>query len=165
MFRSLQEKERDGLHFLSNDNGEVFPFSDKDTDTVASLFRHKLIQKRLKNGNSFTTIVKITAHQDIKQEQQLGQHSFYIVAAVPVKLPSSNQRFFVFSCFLIDDSFLLRFPIYSQMDITLVSDNIIVATTLPPEKKSHRQGDTSSLYNSSVLLPGAIELIHESSFF
>ncbi|MCW5213431.1 PAS domain S-box protein, partial [Desulfobulbus sp. TB] len=179
MFRSLQEKERDGLHFLSNDNGEVFPFSDKDIDTVASLVRHQLIQKKIRIDQTVSTIVKVTVGRNLdnlnmgqdgpkeqnKQGKQLGQQLFYIVAAVPVTLPSSKQHFFVFSCFLIDNSFLLRFPIYSHMDITLVSDNIIVATTLPPEEMPHRQGGTYSLYKSSVLLPGAIDLIHESSFF
>ncbi|RWX50908.1 hypothetical protein VU01_12495 [Candidatus Electrothrix marina] len=46
----------------------------------------------------------------------------------------------------------------------MVSDNSIVATTLPPED-TLREGDSYPFYKSSALLPGAIDLIHESSFF
>lgn len=49
------------------------------------------------------------------------------------------------------------------MDITLVSDNSVVATTLSPEGIL-KESDDAPPYKSSVLLPGAIDFIHESSF-
>ncbi|MCI5147869.1 MAG: PAS domain S-box protein [Candidatus Electrothrix sp. MAN1_4] len=167
MFRDLQGKKAGDIHFLANKKGYLVAFEKKNTQTAQLLSRHQIVQKKMVDDDAddaLSTIVKVGVQvgQGLGVGQQ-GQQLFYMVAAVPVMLPSSSQRFFIFSCYLMDSSFLLRFPIYSHMDITLVSDNIVVATTLPPDNVV-RQGDNYP-YKSSVLLPGPIDLIHESSFF
>ena len=161
MFRALKGKKSGDIFFLSNTANEVIAFSEKYLDIATSLARYQDVQEKIATGQSFSTIVMVDS--GLSMEPQ-GRKLFYMIAAVPVMLPYSSQSFFVFSCYLMDSSFLLRFPIYSHMDITLVSDNSVVATTLPPED-TLREGDKYPFYKSSVLLPGAIDLIHESSFF
>ncbi|RWX49680.1 hypothetical protein VT98_10194 [Candidatus Electrothrix communis] len=161
IFRSLKGKKSGDVLFLSNTANEVIAFSEKNLDIAASLVHYPDIQERMATDQSFNVIVMVDSGIGRNpQERKL----FYMIAAVPVVLPYSSQSFFVFSCYLMDSSFLLRFPIYSHMDITLVSDNSVVATTLSPED-TLREGDKYPFYKSSVLLPGPIDLIHESSFF
>ncbi len=167
MFRSLKGKKTGEVHFLGNRAGDIIAFDEKKVDIARLLSRRQLVQREMSADQPFSTIVKVTRDRGTGQQEQQGheeQQFFYMIAAVPVMLPHSSQSFFVFSCHLVDSSFLLRFPIYSHMGITLVSDNLIVATTLPSEEIL-RGGDKYPLYKSSVLLPGAIDLIHESSFF
>jgi PAS domain S-box-containing protein len=161
MFRALQSKKVGDIHFLGNAGGDAISFEEQKNDIAQLLFQHKIIQKKIVAEQPFSTIVKVRQSSGVAQQDR---HSFYMVVAVPVMLSATSQPFFVFSCYVMDSSFLLRFPIYSHMDITLVNDNVIVATTLPPEDV-RRGGDDHPLYKSSILLPGAIELIHESSFF
>ncbi|WP_446008573.1 PAS domain S-box protein [Candidatus Electrothrix sp.] len=164
IFRSLKGEKTGDIHFLSNEVGGIIPYDKKKIDVATSLTRHQVVQEKIATGQPFRTVVKIGRNLGMGQKEQQGKQFFYMIAAVPVMLPYSSQSFFVFSCHLMDSTFLLRFPIYSHMDITLVSDNLIVATTLPPDEIL-QGGDNYPLYNSSVLLPGAIDLIHESSFF
>ncbi len=164
IFRSLKGEKNGDIHFLSNEVGGIIPYDKKKIDVATSLARHQVVQEKMATGQPFRTVVKIGRNLGMGQKEQQGKQFFYMIAAVPVMLPYSSQSFFVFSCHLMDSTFLLRFPIYSHMDITLVSDNLIVATTLPPDEIL-QGGDNYPLYNSSVLLPGAIDLIHESSFF
>lgn len=160
-FRSLKGKKHGDVLFLVTADGGIITSSSKDVAVAKALSQHQVIQKEIATDQSFSTIIMVDAGIGMEPQQR---KRFYMIAAVPVILPYSSQTFFVFSCYLMDSSFLLRFPIYSHMDITLVSDNSVVATTLPPEDIL-REGDNSSYYKSSVLLPGAIDLIHESSFF
>ncbi|MCI5140415.1 MAG: hypothetical protein D3909_01495 [Candidatus Electrothrix sp. ATG1] len=172
MFRSLKgEKNGDVLFLVEVDgkqvdgklddvelvDGELISFSEKNFEVAKSLARHRTVQKKMVIGQTFSTIVLDDSGTGMEQQDR---KRFYMIAAVPVILPYSSRSFFIFSCYLMDSSFLLRFPIYSHMDITLVSDNSVVATTLPPENYPGYP-----FYKSSVLLPGAIDFIHESSFF
>ena len=160
-FRSLKGKKSGDVFLLANTAGDVVSFSEKNVDIAASLARDQAVQTNMATGQSFSTIIMI----DSAGEAGLpARKFFYMIAGVPVTLPASPQVFFVFSCYRMDSSFLLRFPIYSHMDLTLVHENSVVATTLPPEDIL-QEGDSYPLYKSSVLLPGAIDLIHESSFF
>ncbi|MCI5125515.1 MAG: hypothetical protein D3925_13830, partial [Candidatus Electrothrix sp. AR5] len=160
MFRSLKGKKSGDVLFLDNTDGVVIAFSEKNMGIARSLARYQSVQGGMETDQPFSTVVMVDS--DVGMDPQ-ERKSFYMIAAVPVMLPSSPQRFFVFSCYLMDSSFLLRFPIYSHMDITLVSDNSVVATTLSSDDTL--EGDKYPFYKSSVLLPGAIDLIHESSFF
>ncbi|MCI5137574.1 MAG: HAMP domain-containing protein, partial [Candidatus Electrothrix sp. AR1] len=161
MFRTLKGKKSGDVFFLINTVDEVIAFSEKNLNIAESLARYQAVHDKMATGQSFSTIIMIDSGRGMGPQER---KRFYMIAAVPVLLPYSSQSFFVFSCYLMDSSFLLRFPIYSHMDITLVSDNSVVATTLPPED-TLQEGDKYPFYKSSVLLPGAIDLIHESSFF
>ncbi|MDU9050122.1 MAG: PAS domain S-box protein [Candidatus Electrothrix sp. Rat3] len=160
-FRSLQGKKSGDVFFLTNTVGDVISFSEKNGYIAELLARNQAVREGIATKESFGTIFMIDSDRGTDpQERKL----FYMISAVPVMLPSSSQNFFVFSCYRMDNSFLLRFPIYSHMDITLVSDNSVVATTLSPEGIL-KESDDAPPYKSSVLLPGAIDFIHESSFF
>jgi len=161
MFRSLKGKKSGDVLFLSDTAGEVISFFEKNLDVATSLARYQAVREKMATDQSFSTIIMVNSGIGAGMQER---KFFYMISAVPVMLPYSSQSFFVFSCYLMDGSFLLRFPIYSHMDITLVSDNSVVATTLPPED-TLREGDSYPFYKSSALLPGAIDLIHESSFF
>ncbi|MCI5131168.1 MAG: HAMP domain-containing protein, partial [Candidatus Electrothrix sp. EH2] len=116
-----------------------------------------MFREKMATAQSFSSIIRI----DVGHNAELHRGNvFYMIAAGSVVLPSLSRKFFVFSCYLLDSSFFLRFPVYSHMDISIVHDNEVVATTLAPEDL--RETDR---YTSSALLPGAIERIHESSFF
>ncbi|MCI5209881.1 MAG: PAS domain S-box protein, partial [Candidatus Electrothrix sp. ATG2] len=119
--------------------------------------QHQEIQEKMASGQSVSTIVMVDFGIGTEPQER---KRFYMIAAVPVMLPYSSQSFFVFSCYLMNSSFLVRFPIYCHLDISLVSDNRVIATTLSLENYPDYP-----FYNSSVLLPGATDLIHESSFF
>ena len=86
-----------------------------------------------------------------------------MVAAVPVLLPDIEEKYFILSGYLLDSSFLLGFPIHPHMGVSLVSDNTVVSTTLPDIINRDRSNYTAN--TSTVLLPGAMDLIYESSFF
>lgn len=161
LFRSLVGKKNVDALFLARPNGPVITSSAKDLALAALLSRHQTVQGQMATGQSFSTIVQVASGPGT---EQMEKKRFYMVAAVPLRSLSSSQGFFVVSCDLMDSSFLLRFPIYSHMDITLVSENTVIATTLSPQYL-HQAGDTYPYLKSSILLPGAIELIHESSFF
>jgi PAS domain S-box-containing protein len=163
MFRSFKRKNGAALVFLVDDEGDVITSSVKDHFTAQVLISDRTVQGKIKTGQSFTATVIYNAERDDKENRQ-AQKSFFMIAAVPVILPYTEENFFVLSTYLMDHSFLLRFPIYSHMGLSLVSDNSVMATTLPPENTSRDYSDYS-FYTASGLLPGAIDLIHESSFF
>jgi PAS domain S-box-containing protein len=162
LFRSLQGKKSGDVFFLTNTVGDVISFSEKNVDIAGSLARNQAVREGMATKQSFSAIFMIDSGDRGADPQD--RKIFYMIAAVPVLLPSSSQSFFAVGCYRMDSSFLLRFPIYSHMDLTLVHDNSVVATTLPPEDIL-QEGDNYPLYKSSALLPGAVDLIHESSFF
>ncbi|MCI5157411.1 MAG: PAS domain-containing protein, partial [Candidatus Electrothrix sp. AUS1_2] len=162
LFRLLKGRKNVGALFLAGPDGRVITSSAQDTAVAELLSRHQIVQEQMAAGQPFSTIVRVESESESGTGAEAQKKKlFYILAAVPLLSPSFSQSLFVVSCDLMDSSFLQRFPIYSHMDISLVSDNGIIATTLAPEYL-HQEGD---VYNSSILLPGAIELIHESSFF
>ncbi|MCI5166217.1 MAG: PAS domain S-box protein, partial [Candidatus Electrothrix sp. GM3_4] len=160
MFRSLKGTKSGDIFFLGNTDGEVIAFFEKNLGMATFLARHQDVQGKMATNQSFSTIVMVDSGVGMDPQDR---KRFYMIAAVPVIMPYSSQSFFVFSCYFMDSSFLLRFPIYSHMDITLVSNNSVVTTTLPPDD-TFREGDKYP-FKSSVLLPGALDLILESSFF
>ncbi len=160
-FRSIKQKNDVDLLFLLEKEGEVITFSKKNFSIARTLSRNQAIQDKIKTGKPFTAIV-INNEEVTSQEQK--EKKIFMIAAIPVTLPSEKRHFFLLSSYIMDSSFLLRFPVYSHMGISLVSDNRILATTLSSETSSSDQVNLP-VYKSSVLLPGAIDIIHESSFF
>lgn len=157
MFRSLAGEKNGDVIFLTDTAGDVLPFFTKNLRVAELIAGHRTVRKKMTTAQSFSSIIKVDSGSDTDLRQE---NFFYMIAAASLVLPSVSRKFFVFSCYLIDSSFLLRFPIYSHMDISIVYDNNVIATTLAPEDL--RETDR---YTSSALLPGAIERIHESSFF
>ncbi|MCI5221291.1 MAG: PAS domain S-box protein, partial [Candidatus Electrothrix sp. AR4] len=165
IFRSLKRKDEADVLFLLDSKGEIVHLSENNYLTEQDLSGNETIQNKVKTGQSFTAVIIDGAQSNAKNKSgSVIQKNFFMIAAVPVSIRNENDVFYVFSAYLMDSSFLLRFPIYSHMGITLVRDNRVMGTTLPPESTSQEFSDYPS-YTSSVLLPGAIDLIHESSFF
>ncbi|XOF32703.1 MAG: PAS domain S-box protein [Candidatus Electrothrix sp. YB6] len=163
LFRFLERKNNADIVFLVNPAGELIGASGKERSAANALFMHQAVRSKAGTGaeeQPFTVIFL----DDSASGGSRNRKRFFMLAAVSFRLPGTEGSFFVFSGFLMDSSFLLRFPIHSNMDITLVSDNNVIATTLPPEDVVREQANYP-FYRPSLLLPGALDLIHESSFF
>uniref|UniRef100_UPI0040561A89 PAS domain S-box protein n=1 Tax=Candidatus Electronema sp. TaxID=2698783 RepID=UPI0040561A89 len=84
------------------------------------------------------------------------QKNFFLIRGLP--LPETEE--FVLCGYLLDSAFLSRMPLHRRMAVSLVSDNNVLASTLPPEL----YGQDPFNYRVA-LLPGALDKIYESSFF
>jgi PAS domain S-box-containing protein len=160
LLRRLQRKsEVDMLCFLDGaGQAAVAPESAEARAAAAALLAHPLIREKMTGKVSFSLFLPAPA----------GQHSekrnFFIVSFAPVRLPDAEPHGFVMSGYVADSVFLSRIPVHPNMHISLVSDNIVLATTLPAE--SYGQDPVSyTAYSSSALLPGALDFPYESSFF
>ncbi len=153
------------MHVLEQDNNvDVLFFFDQDRKIVAlskqsqaaaqSLLAQPYLVDKIAHRRPFTAILLTT---DILEK------NFYLVEVLPTLLSSTStgKEGFVLTAYLMDSAFLKRMPVHPYMKVSLVSDTAVLATTLPPELAERN----AASYSASVLLPGALDLVHESSFF
>ncbi len=86
----------------------------------------------------------------------LEQKSFYLLRGLPLL----EEQGLVLCAQLLDSAFLSRLPLHRRMAVSLISDNTVLASTLPPEMHSQ---DPSNY--RMALMPGSLDKIFESSFF
>jgi PAS domain S-box-containing protein len=147
-----QDNNVDVLFFFDQER-QIVAVSKQSQSVAKSLITNPYLVDKIAHRRPFTAIL-LTA--------DLLDKNFYLVEVLPTLLNSTGKEGFVLAAYLMDSAFLKRMPVHPYMKVSLVSDSAILATTLPPELAERSSANS---YSASVLLPGALDLVHESSFF
>ncbi|WP_417910197.1 PAS domain S-box protein [Candidatus Electronema sp. PJ] len=156
---NIQLRERKSevdILFVFTREGEVIAVSEQNRVDAEILSAQPAIREKITQSEPFSLILLAA-----KAEQK----KFFLVAGMPVSAVSgSEQKLFVLSGYVLDSAFLSRMPVHRRIGISLVSDNTVLATTQPTESYGQNPQDYKA-YSSSALLPGALDILYESSFF
>jgi PAS domain S-box-containing protein len=145
-----QEYDVDIVCFFDAE-GEVLEVPEHNRSTAGPLIQHTDITSRLSERRPFT----VTLLHPVERR-------FFIVSLVPIRLAAMpDKNTFVLSGYVLNRAFLERIPPHPHVFISIVSDNVVLASTLSSDILNRKYTG----FTSSVLLPGALDLIHESSFF
>lgn len=154
--RLLEQDNGVDIIFFFDQNRQIVAVSKESRAVAQSLLAQPYVQEKIARRLPFTAIL-LTAG--------LAEKKFFLVEVLPtlLNMNSTGQEGFVLSAYVMDDAFLRQMPVNTYMKISLISDSTVLATTLDPETAQHSPG--TAAYSASVLLPGALDLVQESSFF
>uniref|UniRef100_UPI004056DB4C PAS domain S-box protein n=1 Tax=Candidatus Electronema sp. TaxID=2698783 RepID=UPI004056DB4C len=155
--RLLRKSEVDMLCFIDV-SGRITAAPEQAGPAAAALTAHPPIREKMTEKAAFSLFLPAPARPGSEEKK------FFLVSFVPARLQDGEPHGFIMSGYVADSVFLSRIPVHPNMGLSLVSDNIVLATTLPAE--SYGQDPVNyTAYSSSALLPGALDFPYESSFF
>ncbi|MCW5205597.1 PAS domain S-box protein [Desulfobulbus sp. F5] len=150
-----QKNEIDILFFFDSKNG-VIAVSDENRSAALELAAHPTIIEKIAQAESFSLTLLAGP-----ETGELKQKKFFLIAGTPVNNDiDPEKKLFVLSGYMLDSDFLIRIPVHRRMGISLVSDNTLLATSLAVEIYGQNPQN-----DRVVLLPGALDMTYESSFF
>ncbi len=153
--RLLEQDNNVDILFFFDQERQLVAVSEESRAVAQALLAHPYVQDKIARRQPFSRILLVDGWAEEK---------FYLVEVLPTMLSSSGQEGFVLSAYVMDSAFLRQMPVHPYMKVSLISDSSVLATTLEPEIVQQALGATRA-YSASVLLPGALDLVHESSFF
>jgi PAS domain S-box-containing protein len=154
IFRSHEQNREADIMFLADSEGRLLEAAEQSRASAGGVLTAPL-QSLMADQPRVSVLLADFAEQSGRKRKKV-----FMLAAAPVPDGRSGKRF-VFSGHVLSSEFLRLIPAHPRVTVTLVSDNKVLATTLP----SAVDGQDYTIRNASSLLPGAIDLIHESSFF
>ena len=116
------------------------------------------VKEQIAKANQFTAIVLTNPASNSSEQKK-----FFLLVGTPALEAGANSGIAV-GGYVLDSNFLSRLPLHRRTGVSLVSDNMVLASSLPPELYGGDAGSTP-FYSSTSQLPGALDLIYESSFF
>ncbi len=145
-----QEYDVDIICLFDEKDG-LLEVTEHNRSTAEALVQHEDISIRLSERRPFT----VTLLHPVERR-------FFMISLSPIRLADMpDKNTYVLSGYVLNRAFLERIPPHPHVFISIVSDNIVLASTLSSDILNRKYTG----FTSSVLLPGALDLIHESSFF
>jgi PAS domain S-box-containing protein len=146
IIKNWENKSGADIVFFMDSVSGLTATSKKNRPTAELLAVHPAVRDNIAKAELFSLIVLAGTEQK----------KFFLLAGSPAPDTGLGKNLFVLSGYLLDSNFINRMPVHRRMGISLVSDNAVLASTLPAEMYEKNRRD---------LLPGALDLIYESSFF
>jgi len=140
--------------FILDSQGGLSAVPEQNRATAELLAAQAVLREQLGKQEAFSMILLAGP-----ESAESDQRNFFLIRGLPLQ-ETAARREFVLSGNLLDNAFLSRLPLHRRMSVSLVSDNTVLASTLPPQL----YGQDPFNYRVA-LLPGALDKIYESSFF
>ncbi|MGR0482019.1 MAG: PAS domain S-box protein [Candidatus Electronema sp. V4] len=139
------------LVFFLDSQGDLAAVPEQSRATAGQLAAQPVLREQLGKKEPFSLILLAVPESGATEQKKI-----FLIRGLPL----AERQEFVLCAYLLDNAFLSRLPLHRRMGVSLVSDNNVLASTLPPELYSQ-----DPLNYRVALLPGALDKIYESSFF